>query len=342
MKTLALYGMTSEVRGAPIGQAIALRPSSCPACHDEGSAGFECVRNIGYRCITRDIEFDRVAATLDELFTAQRVDGSIALWKVHTDCTERLTRETGDGPFGGAVGVARARARATADDCSCRRSSSRSRYWSRSVTAAASNSTTDRPICTSIRLRFLGTLLHAWNPGLYLGTHTGFWYPYETPYAWFYGVAQIVHVPQDVAQRSPFSWSTPDALRRCTTVCDGSRRGSTRAARIAGSVAFLFNMYVALNSQAQIIWLLVYATLPAMVGITARALRGELNVWNGAMWMALLVLIGGGINPPLVAINVVLIALYAMIAVALSHEPSRDVQTRDTVCRRDRHRVSAR
>ena len=40
VKTLALYGMTSEVRGAPIGQAVALRPSLCPACHDEGSAGF--------------------------------------------------------------------------------------------------------------------------------------------------------------------------------------------------------------------------------------------------------------------------------------------------------------
>jgi ADP-heptose:LPS heptosyltransferase len=79
VKTLALYGMTSEVRGAPIGQAIALRPSTCPACHDEGSAGFECVRNIGYRCITRDIEFDRVAAALDGLFTARRIDGGIAL-----------------------------------------------------------------------------------------------------------------------------------------------------------------------------------------------------------------------------------------------------------------------
>jgi ADP-heptose:LPS heptosyltransferase len=79
VKTLALYGMTSEVRGAPIGQAIALRPSSCPACHDEGSAGFECVRNIGYRCIARDIEFDDVAATLDTLLAAQRIDADIAL-----------------------------------------------------------------------------------------------------------------------------------------------------------------------------------------------------------------------------------------------------------------------
>lgn len=79
VKTLAIYGMTSEVRGAPVGQAIAFRPSSCPACHDEGSAGFECVRNIAYRCIARDVEFDHVATTLDQLFTAQRIEPDIAL-----------------------------------------------------------------------------------------------------------------------------------------------------------------------------------------------------------------------------------------------------------------------
>ena len=74
--------------------------------------------------------------------------------------------------------------------------------------------------------------------------------------------------------------------------------------RIAGSCAYLFNMYVALNSQAQIVWLLTYATLPAMVGVTARAMRGEMNLWRAALFIALLVLVGGGINPPLVAINV--------------------------------------
>ncbi len=79
VKTLALYGMTSEVRGAPIGQAIALRPSSCPACHDEGSTGFACVRNIGYRCIARDISFDRVATTIDDLFATQSIAGGVAL-----------------------------------------------------------------------------------------------------------------------------------------------------------------------------------------------------------------------------------------------------------------------
>jgi len=30
-----------------------------------------------------------------------------------------------------------------------------------------------------------------------------------------------------------------------------------------------------------------------MVGVTARAMRGEINVWKGALWMALLMLIGG-------------------------------------------------
>ncbi len=170
-------------------------------------------------------------------------------------------------------------------------------------------------------LRFLGTLFHAWNPGLYLGTHTGFWYPYETPYAWFYGFAQIFHIPQDVAQRFAVFLVYTGCLASMYYCLRSVAPWIDEKARIAGSVAFLFNMYVALNSQAQIVWLLVYATLPAMVGVTARAMRGELNVWNGALWMALLMLVGGGINPPLVAINVILVAVYAVIVLILSGEP---------------------
>lgn len=74
VKTLALFGMTSEIRAAPIGQGVALRPSLCPACHDEGSAGFQCVRRIDYRCILTDVELDMVAAKVDELFTAASVE----------------------------------------------------------------------------------------------------------------------------------------------------------------------------------------------------------------------------------------------------------------------------
>ncbi len=79
VKTLALYGMTSEIRGAPIGPAVALRPSLCPACHDEGSRGFECVRRIEYRCIFRDIELDAVRKKVDDLFAAVSVEGQVSL-----------------------------------------------------------------------------------------------------------------------------------------------------------------------------------------------------------------------------------------------------------------------
>ena len=115
-------------------------------------------------------------------------------------------------------------------------------------------------------LKFLGSLLHAWNPALALGTHTGFWVPYQTPYTWAYGLAQLLHIPQDLAQHAAVFfvylgclWSMYYCLRSVAPWLD-------EVARIAGSCAYLFNMYVALNSQAQIVWLLTYATLPAMVG----------------------------------------------------------------------------
>jgi ADP-heptose:LPS heptosyltransferase len=79
VKTLALYGMTSEIRGAPIGPAVAFRPSLCPACHDEGSPGFECVRRIDYRCILRDIEYDAVRRQVDDLFETAVIEQRLAL-----------------------------------------------------------------------------------------------------------------------------------------------------------------------------------------------------------------------------------------------------------------------
>ncbi len=79
VKTLALFGMTSEVRGAPVGPTIALRPSLCPACHDEGSHRFECVRRLDYRCILRDVEFDDVSDRIDRLFEASPVKQELSL-----------------------------------------------------------------------------------------------------------------------------------------------------------------------------------------------------------------------------------------------------------------------
>ena len=170
-------------------------------------------------------------------------------------------------------------------------------------------------------LKFLFSLLHAWNPSLYLGTHTGFWYPYETPYAWVYGIAQIFHVPQSFAQRFAVFTVYTGCLASMYYCLRSVAPWLDETSRIAGSVAYLFNMYVALNSQAQIVWLLTYGTLPAMVGITARALRGEMNPWPAALGIALLVFVGGGINPPLVAINVILLAIFVVVTLALSPEP---------------------
>jgi hypothetical protein len=170
-------------------------------------------------------------------------------------------------------------------------------------------------------LLFLTRLLHAWNPELALGTHTGFWVPYQTPYSWAYGLAQLLHVPQDVAQHAAVFlvylgclWSMYYCLRSVAPWLD-------EVSRIAGSCAYLFNMYVALNSQAQIVWLLTYATLPAMVGVMARAMRREMNLWRAALAIALLVLVGAGINPPLVAINVVVLAIFVLVTVVLDPKP---------------------
>ncbi len=174
-------------------------------------------------------------------------------------------------------------------------------------------------------LQFLARLLHAWNPELALGTHAGFWIPYQTPYSWAYGLAQFLHVPQDFAQHAAVFlvylgclWSMYYCLRSLAPWLD-------EVARIAGSCAYLFNMYVALNSQAQIVWLLTYATLPAMVGVMARAMRGEMNLWRAALAIALLVLVGGGINPPLVAINVVILAIFVLVTIALDPKPAAAV-----------------
>lgn len=171
-------------------------------------------------------------------------------------------------------------------------------------------------------LEFLGRLLHAWDPSLAMGTHTGFWVPYQTPYSWAYGLAQFLHVPQDLAQHAAVflvylgcMWSMYYCLRSVAPWLD-------EISRIAGSIAYLFNMYVALNSQAQIVWLLTYGTLPAMVGVMARAMRGEMNLWRAALAIALLVLVGGGINPPLVAINVIVLAIFLIVTIALDPKPA--------------------
>ena len=59
-KTVVVFGMTDPARAVPAGRTIALRPSPCPACHDEGMRAFTCVRHIGYRCVRTDVSVETV------------------------------------------------------------------------------------------------------------------------------------------------------------------------------------------------------------------------------------------------------------------------------------------
>lgn len=68
VRTVVLFGMTDPQRALPIGPAVAVRPSACPPCHDEGSRKFECVRNIDSQCIRKDLKTEDVIVELDAMF----------------------------------------------------------------------------------------------------------------------------------------------------------------------------------------------------------------------------------------------------------------------------------
>ena len=78
VKTLVIFGMTNPVRALPVGSAVALRPSPCPPCHDEGMRTFSCVRSIGFRCLVEDITVQRVNDEINELFAADHVVSAIS------------------------------------------------------------------------------------------------------------------------------------------------------------------------------------------------------------------------------------------------------------------------
>ncbi|MBV8148131.1 MAG: glycosyltransferase family 9 protein [Candidatus Eremiobacteraeota bacterium] len=68
--TVVLFGMTDPVRCKPVGPTIALRPSPCPSCFDEGSRRFACVRNLNYRCLMDDMSVEYVEQAVEAAFRA--------------------------------------------------------------------------------------------------------------------------------------------------------------------------------------------------------------------------------------------------------------------------------
>ncbi len=175
-------------------------------------------------------------------------------------------------------------------------------------------------------LKFLAAQLQAWNPAIFAGTHTGFWVPYETPYGWIYGLAQFLHVSQEFAQRvvvfMAYLWCLISMHYCLRSVAPRLHESAV----VAGSSAYLFNIYIAFNSQAQIPMVMTYAALPALVGIVVRALRGEINMWRGSLGVALLVFAAAGINPPLIAINVIVLVLFTAVMLAFDAQPRRAIR----------------
>ena len=56
---VVVFGMTSAVRGVPLGPSVAVTaPTPCAPCHDEGSPDFRCPMNLDYRCVRQDIAAD--------------------------------------------------------------------------------------------------------------------------------------------------------------------------------------------------------------------------------------------------------------------------------------------
>lgn len=63
--TVVLFGMTDPVRATPVGPAIAVRPSDCSPCNDEGARRFECRLNLDYRCLKKDLTPEAVFSAIN-------------------------------------------------------------------------------------------------------------------------------------------------------------------------------------------------------------------------------------------------------------------------------------
>jgi ADP-heptose:LPS heptosyltransferase len=68
VKTITIFGMTDPARINPVGPSLALRPSACPPCHDEGRRDFRCELDIGYRCIREDATAAAISDAIADAF----------------------------------------------------------------------------------------------------------------------------------------------------------------------------------------------------------------------------------------------------------------------------------
>jgi hypothetical protein len=158
--------------------------------------------------------------------------------------------------------------------------------------------------------QFLSQMSYAWEPRVWLGTDDGFTQVYLTPYTWLYAIFYYAHVPEVLAQRcvifALYCWVIFGmywGLRHVTPEVGV-------AGRLAGAGAYLLNIYVAFNSAGSVPMLLTYGSLPWILGAIAAYLDDAMILVRAAAIAALAVFVGSGVNPPLIAINLAVIALY--------------------------------
>ena len=169
---------------------------------------------------------------------------------------------------------------------------------------------------------FLRRLNLAWVPNIYLGYHSGFMHAYATPYGWASALLQTVGIPPAARQRA-LDFAVFFAIAAGAYWGVGRvAPATTRSARVCGALVYLLNPYVALNVGTGTSNMLApYAALPFLIGFTALALRGRIAPINGGICVGIVTFFGGGINVPLVAMNALVVALYAAIAVAGAPSP---------------------
>ena len=72
--TLAIFGPTPTNHG-PLGEnAVAFRPSACPACFDPRRLDARCARNVDYQCLRLDAPVEAVEAALIELIARSQAE----------------------------------------------------------------------------------------------------------------------------------------------------------------------------------------------------------------------------------------------------------------------------
>ncbi len=168
-------------------------------------------------------------------------------------------------------------------------------------------------VCISIRSNSSRSLRYSWDPTSFLGFDGGSEQLYLTPYTWLYGLLALIHVSPGFSQRIvmfAIYLACACAMYWCLRTIP-PRVG--RLPALFGAAVFTWNPYVAFNSQGSSVMLLSYAALPLLIALLYLTVSGALDLYVGAVFIAITVFFASGVNPPLLAIDVIICAAYAVV-----------------------------